>query len=141
MRKIFWAACGFFLLSCGAVFAADAYTIAKPNYHWQFPTDHGAHPNYKTEWWYYVGHLKDTQGKRYGFELAFFRVGLDRTVDNPSTFTPRDLYFSHFAVSDLGAKKFWYAESLLAVGGSSSEFLCAAHSLDSTCEKSTRLQF
>jgi predicted secreted hydrolase len=112
MRKIFWTTCGFFLLSYGAVLAADTYTIAKPNYHWQFPTDHGAHPNYKTEWWYYVGHLKDTQGKHYGFELAFFRVGLDRTVDNSSTFTPRDLYFSHFAISDLGAKKFWYAEKM-----------------------------
>ncbi len=95
-----------------SVFAEDSYVIAKPNYKWQFPFDHGAHPNYKTEWWYYTGHLKDRQGKRYGFELAFFRVGLDRTVENPSAFTPRDLYFSHFAVSDLSAKKFWYAEKM-----------------------------
>ena len=94
------------------VYADFVYTQAKPNYHWQFPLDHGAHPNYKTEWWYYVGHLKDTQGKRYGFELAFFRVGLDRTAENASAFTPRDLYFSHFAVSDIGAKKFWYTEKM-----------------------------
>src|SRR6202789_2115197 len=89
--------------SCGA-WAEDTYTIAKPNYKWSFPIDHGSHPNYKTEWWYYVGHLKDTQGKRYGFELAFFRVGLDRKAQNVSAFTPRDLYFSHFAISDIGAK-------------------------------------
>ncbi len=98
------------------VFADEAYTIAKPNYKWNFPLDHGSHPNYKTEWWYYVGHLKDTQGKRYGFELAFFRVGLDRKVDNASAFTPRDLYFSHFAVTDITAKKFWYAEKMNRTG-------------------------
>jgi predicted secreted hydrolase len=95
-----------------AVCADFVYAQVKPNYHWQFPTDHGAHPKYKTEWWYYVGHLKDTQGKRYGFELAFFRVGLDRGAENPSAFTPRDIYFSHFAISDIGARKFWYAEKM-----------------------------
>ena len=94
------------------VCADFVYTQAKPNYRWKFPRDHGAHPSYKTEWWYYVGHLKDTQGKRYGFELAFFRVGLDGSVENSSAFTPRDLYFSHFAISDIGAQKFWYAEKM-----------------------------
>lgn len=113
MRKIL-----FLLILLGSVSSvmAEDYTIAKPNYKWAFPTDHGSHPNYKTEWWYYVGHLKDTKGRRYGFELSFFRVGLDRKVDNPSNFTPRDLYFSHFAISDLSAKKFWYAEKMNRTG-------------------------
>lgn len=86
------------------------YRPAAPGYHWKFPRDHGSHPDYRTEWWYYVGHLRDGEGKRYGFQLTFFRVGLDPGVDNPSSFTPRDLYFAHFAVSDLSAGKFWYAQ-------------------------------
>jgi predicted secreted hydrolase len=116
MMKIFLWVVSLLVLSLGRSWAQDTYTIAKPNYHWQFPTDHGSHPKYKTEWWYYVGHLKDTQGKRYGFELAFFRVGLDRKAANPSAFTPEDLYFSHFAISDIGAKKFWYAEKMNRTG-------------------------
>ncbi len=103
-----------FVLALGFsnAYANTVYTQAKPNYVWKFPTDHGSHPQYKTEWWYYVGHLKDAQGRKYGFQLTFFRVGLDPDADNPSAFTARDIYFSHFAVTDLSAHKFWYAEKM-----------------------------
>jgi predicted secreted hydrolase len=91
---------------------ADGFSLARPGYAWKFPSDHGNHPSYRTEWWYYTGHLKTPDGKRYGFELAFFRQALSRQVDNLSSFTPRDLYFAHFALSDLTAKQFWFAEKL-----------------------------
>jgi predicted secreted hydrolase len=90
----------------------DGFISARPGYAWKFPSDHGNHPSYRTEWWYYTGHLKTSDGKRYGFELAFFRQALSRQVDNPSSFTARDLYFAHFALSDLTAKQFWFAEKL-----------------------------
>jgi predicted secreted hydrolase len=92
--------------------ACGAWETAGPGYAWKFPRDHGSHPDFRTEWWYYVGHLRDAGGKRYGFQLAFFRVGLDPAVENPSAFTPRNLYFSHFAVSDLSGGRFWYADRM-----------------------------
>jgi predicted secreted hydrolase len=101
-----------FGLSSTARAEDPVHAQAKPYYDWHFPTDHGSHPRYQTEWWYYVGHLKDTQGRKYGFQLTFFRVGLDPDTENPSAFTARDLYFTHFAVTDLSAHKFWYAEKM-----------------------------
>jgi predicted secreted hydrolase len=105
----------FFLLLLGfaPVWAGDGnFTPARPGYAWKFPFDHGNHPSYRTEWWYYTGHLITSEGKRYGFELTFFRQGLSRQVENPSAFTARDIYFAHFALSDLDAKKFWFAQKM-----------------------------
>ena len=42
----------------------------------RFPKDHGAHPEYKTEWWYYTGNLSASDGKQYGYQLTFFRNAL-----------------------------------------------------------------
>jgi len=39
----------------------------------KFPIDHGAHPGYRTEWWYYTGNLRSESGDLYGFQLTFFR--------------------------------------------------------------------
>src|SRR5438552_18463279 len=49
---------------------------ALPGYEFAFPRDHGTHDEYRTEWWYYTGHLTTDDGTRYGFELTFFRVGV-----------------------------------------------------------------
>ena len=52
------------------------FTIATAPYAFVFPRDHGAHPGYQSEWWYYTGHVRTTDGRRFGYELTFFRVGL-----------------------------------------------------------------
>ncbi|MCA1597170.1 MAG: carotenoid 1,2-hydratase, partial [Chloroflexi bacterium] len=54
---------------------SEGFQAALPGYRFRFPADAGAHPAYKTEWWYYTGHLRSA-GHEYGFELTFFRVGL-----------------------------------------------------------------
>ena len=41
-----------------------------------FPQDHGAHPDFQTEWWYYTGNLADAQGRQFGYQLTFFRRAL-----------------------------------------------------------------
>jgi predicted secreted hydrolase len=41
-----------------------------------FPADHGSHPDYRTEWWYYTGNLAARDGRRFGFQLTFFRTAL-----------------------------------------------------------------
>ncbi|MEO8378116.1 MAG: lipocalin-like domain-containing protein [Acidobacteriota bacterium] len=58
------------------LFLPAEFRPAVPGYEFAFPRDHGSHPEYRTEWWYYTGHLRTESGKRYGFELTFFRVGM-----------------------------------------------------------------
>ncbi len=56
---------------------------ALPGYKYQFPRDHFEHEDFRTEWWYYTGNVTDTAGKRFGFELVFFRQGEQREKTNP----------------------------------------------------------
>lgn len=75
-----------------------------------FPEDFGAHPDFRTEWWYYTGNLQTAEGRHFGFELTIFRVGLiPPTVDIPadSKWSGRDVYFAHFAVSDIASENFY----------------------------------
>ena len=65
-----------------------------------FPTDHGSHPDYRTEWWYVTGWLQTTAGEQLGFQVTFFRTRPDVPPDNPSAFTPRQLIIAHAALSD-----------------------------------------
>ena len=41
------------------------------------PADHASHPDYKIEWWYYTGNLDATDRRRFGYQLTFFRIGVD----------------------------------------------------------------
>jgi predicted secreted hydrolase len=89
---------------------AAQYREAVPGYHFQFPHDYFDHPDFQTEWWYYTGNLKSQSGRHFGFELTFFRQALD---GNPAPATPwdvKDLYFAHFAISDLDGQHFYHAE-------------------------------
>ena len=90
------------------------YELAVPGRKLAFPADHYSHPDFKIEWWYYTGHLKSESGKRYGYQVTFFRFGLrDRQQegkDKPPLFT--ELYMAHFAVSDIDRKKFLFRERI-----------------------------
>jgi predicted secreted hydrolase len=82
--------------------AFSQYRMAVPGYHYQFPRDHFDHPDFQTEWWYYTGNLKSSDGHRFGFELTFFREGVNRkSKTNESAWAIRDLYTAHFALSDI----------------------------------------
>ena len=75
-----------------------------------FPGDHGPHPAFKLEWWYYTGNLLTTTGRRFGYQFTIFRNALappDTTRNNAaSTWRTNQLYFAHFTVSDLKNKQF-----------------------------------
>lgn len=78
-----------------------------------FPEDFGAHEDFRTEWWYYTGNLQTPEGRRFGFELTIFRVGLlPPTINLPpdSQWYDRSLYFAHFAVSDIAGNNFYAFE-------------------------------
>ena len=80
--------------------AGIAYPLVTPGYRLHFPRDHGAHPDFRQEWWYVTGWLKTAQGQDLGFQVTFFRARPDIETSNPSAFTPRQLILAHAALSD-----------------------------------------
>src|SRR5690349_16815996 len=91
------------VLLCSALVSSGfTYQLALPGRKLTFPADHYSHPTFKTEWWYYTGHLQAESGKRYGYQVTFFRFGVrDRQQETkePPLFT--ELYMAHFALSDI----------------------------------------
>jgi predicted secreted hydrolase len=89
-----------FLASGLIPFAAFAepvrYPQVTPGRKLIFPRDHGAHPEYRIEWWYVTGWLDGPLG----FQITFFRARPDEASDNPSQFNPRQILFAHAALSD-----------------------------------------
>ncbi|MDP1989425.1 MAG: lipocalin-like domain-containing protein [Syntrophales bacterium] len=84
---------------------------------WSFPRDHGSHPEYRTEWWYFTGNLNDNGGRRYGYQLTFFRYGLALQPKQPSNvWSVRDIYFTHFALTDVSRNAFHYTDRVSRVG-------------------------
>ncbi len=109
-------------MAAGVLAAAAApapgaeYRRALPGYRYVFPRDHGAHPEFRTEWWYYTGHLAAEDGRRFGYQLTFFRSAVEQQGANPSKWAARNLYLAHFAVSDVKGKKLHLGERLAREG-------------------------
>src|SRR5437773_1850692 len=80
--------------------APPVYPDVVPGKILQFPRDFGAHPHYRTEWWYITGWLKTSDGKPLGFQVTFFRSKLNIDEANTSAFAPKQLVFAHVALSD-----------------------------------------
>ena len=80
--------------------AGIAFPLVTPGRILRFPRDHGAHPDFRQEWWYLTGWLKTARGEDLGFQITFFRRRLDFESDNPSQFTPRQVLLAHAALSD-----------------------------------------
>jgi predicted secreted hydrolase len=95
-----------------------AFRQAAPGYTYHFPRDHGSHDEFRTEWWYYTGHLIAADGRQFGYELTFFRRGVenDSARMSPSRWAIRHLYLAHFALSDHTNQTFHYAEKVSRAG-------------------------
>ena len=91
---------------------APAFRQAVPGYEFEFPRDHGSHPEYRTEWWYYTGHLRTEAGRRYGFELTFFRVGITTPGPKATRWDLQGIMPAHFAITDVQEKAFRFTEKL-----------------------------
>src|SRR5712692_5856873 len=89
---------------------AGQYRTALPGYRFEFPRDHFNHPDFQTEWWYYTGSLKTAEGRRFGFELTFFRQALQREMNSKNKWTAQDLFVAHLALSDLDGGEFYHTE-------------------------------
>lgn len=85
----------------------------------KFPQDHGPHTDFQTEWWYYTGNLQAADGRRFGYQLTFFRRGITPgdistlesasvapgastalTMTRASDWATNQIYFAHFAITD-----------------------------------------
>ncbi|HYE74836.1 MAG TPA: lipocalin-like domain-containing protein [Blastocatellia bacterium] len=104
------------LLFIGGLLVFAEWRQATPGYDFQFDRDHASHPDYKIEWWYYTGNLNSADGRRFGYQLTFFRVGIDQSPVNQSRWAVRDLFMAHFAITDISGKQFRYAERLNRAG-------------------------
>lgn len=107
--KIIMAVAGWIALSC----AAQEWREATAGWRYQFPRDHHVHSSFKTEWWYFTGNLFDGSGRRFGFELTFFRQGIlppGEQKPERSRFIVSDFKFAHFTVTDPAGQKFRYQQ-------------------------------
>jgi predicted secreted hydrolase len=96
---------------------STSWKDAVAGFDFAFPRDHASHPDYKVEWWYYTGNLREAKGgRRFGYQLTFFRIGVNPAPSNPSRWAVRDLHMAHLAVSDLDGGRFRFAERLNRAG-------------------------
>lgn len=117
----------------GALRAANdqGYAKALEPRPFHFPEDHGPHPEFRTEWWYYTGNLATREGRQFGFQLTFFRSALaPETPTIPprsSEWASRQAYLAHFTVTDVEGKSFrsferWNRGALGLAGAQGSPF-------------------
>lgn len=105
-------------LTLAAAGHAAGWTPAAPGFEHRFPADHSAHRDYKTEWWYFTGNVRDgASGREFGYELTFFRQGVvppgeGAPASERSRFLQPDFKFAHLAISDLQGKRFHFAQKI-----------------------------
>ncbi|MXY46214.1 MAG: carotenoid 1,2-hydratase [Chloroflexi bacterium] len=90
-----------------------------------FPEDHGPHPDYALEWWYFTGNLDTHDSRHFGYELTFFRVGITSgEFDRTSDWAARQMYTAHFALTDVQDEDFYaferYSRDALGLAGAAS---------------------
>ncbi len=96
----------------------ENFQKADKPYPFQFPKDHGAHPAYQTEWWYFTGNLVDQTGSEFGYQLTFFRRGINSGLpENSPAFATQSIYMAHFAVTDVTKKQFRAEQRFSRDGG------------------------
>lgn len=96
-----------------APIASQGFDLALAPRAFEFPRDHGPHPEFRHEWWYFTGHLTAANTERFGFELTFFRYALappSQPVPRDSHWRAHQIYVAHFAVTDVTRGQFHSAE-------------------------------
>ena len=76
-----------------------------------FPEDHGPHPGFRTEWWYFTGNLTSEDNKQFGYQFTIFRTALSKdSNEGKSEWSSNQIYMAHFAVTDISENEFYYDE-------------------------------
>lgn len=100
------------LLIAGDARPQTVFAPVRPGQVVELPRDHGAHPQFRTEWWYATGWLETDAGATLGFQVTFFRTRPDRALDNPSAFAAHELVIAHAAISDPARGRLWKSQRL-----------------------------
>ena len=103
------------VLSLGLVAATEGWKEARSGYEWEFPEDHWTRRDYRTEWWYFTGHLESSGQKKrsFGYQFTFFRVGVvPGQLPLKSDWGGGNLIMGHAAISDLEDRKHRFSETL-----------------------------
>lgn len=120
------------MMGVSVLHADAAWETVTPGRRFTFPRDHGRHPGFQSEWWYFTGHLWTPQKRRFGYELTFFRLGVSSeeapglhfssAKRRPSRWHSNEFYLGHFALSDIQRQRFQVHQQLtrpvLAMAGS-----------------------
>jgi predicted secreted hydrolase len=96
-----------------SIHAAPARTL-------RFPRDAGAHPDFKTEWWYLTGWVAGDDAASaapYGFQITFFRSRVEGTQGMQSRLAARQLVFAHAAITDVKARRLWHDQRIARWSG------------------------
>lgn len=96
----------FFLFSSAI---SQGYVDVTPEYRVKVPEDFYFKKDYRVQWWYFTGHLFDKNGREFGYELTFFVVGVQQR-NYKSRFGVNNIFISHFAITDIRNKKFYFSE-------------------------------
>ena len=76
-----------------------------------FPDDHGPHPDFRTEWWYFTGNLVSDDGKEFGYQFTIFRTALSKEKsERNSEWNSNQIYMAHFTITDINENKFYFDE-------------------------------
>jgi predicted secreted hydrolase len=99
------------------VSASDSWFYVTGPCHLKFPEDHGPHPGFRTEWWYYTGNVSDNNGVEFGFQLTFFRrqigngsIDISQRSGEVSPWRTQQLILAHAALTEISEKKHYQAE-------------------------------
>lgn len=103
-------------LAAWAFAASPQFSTVVPDKPLAFPQDFGAHPGFRTEWWYATGWLETPDRKPLGFQITFFRSGTGHDPANPSRFAPTQLIIAHAALSDPAAGKLLHDQKSARAG-------------------------
>ena len=111
----------FLLLGIGNAFAqgfaglgrdAEGFAVPEPGKRFVFPQDHGAHPEYRIEWWYLTANLTGPDGADYGLQWTLFRSAL--APGEAEGWESPQVWFGHAAVTSSTAH---FATERFARGG------------------------
>ena len=91
--------------------ADQQYAAVSPGYRLRFPKDHGMHPEFRQEWWYFTGNLLGENKQEYGFQLTFFRFAHARSDQLPAGgWNNNQTWMAHFALTDIAGRAFYSEE-------------------------------
>ena len=102
----------FLALAAALSAQTQPFRTAEPGRVFRFPRDHGSHPDFRTEWWYFTGHLWNARGQRYGYQLTFFRSALAGAWKGSPAWRSDQIHLAHAALTDVAGGRFTTEERL-----------------------------